>query len=258
MTDAPSPLPAWCRSIRADNPGPMTLDGTNTYVISTDAGAVVVDPGPAIEEHLSAVAAAAGPVVATVLTHRHDDHTGGAHRFRELTGAPLLARDPAWCVDGALPTDGATFELPGPRLRVVDTPGHTSDSICVVADDGTWTVLFSGDTVLGRGTTVVAHPDGDLGAYLDSLRRLETAVGPGCLLLPGHGPVRDDAAGVIGDYIVHRHQRLDEVRSALAAGARTARDVVEVVYADVDRAVWPAAELTVRAALEYLDDSAGR
>lgn len=250
MSDAPM-LPEWCRVVRADNPGPMTLDGTNTYLVRTTAGHVVIDPGPLLEEHLDAVAAA-GPVVLTLLTHHHADHSGGVHRFHERTRAPVLARDPSLCRDGALPASGGALEIAGLDARVIDAPGHTGDSVCFVVSDGSVEVLFSGDTVLGRGTTVVAHPDGDLGDYLDSLDRLRGAVGEGCLLLPGHGPLRGDARAVIGDYIAHRHQRLDQVRAALAAGARTAPEVVEIVYADVDRAVWPAAELTVRAALDYL------
>ncbi len=258
-------LPSWCRAIRAENPGPMTLAGTNTYIVRTAGGNVVIDPGPAMEEHLADVAAD-GPVALTVLTHHHGDHSGGAHRFHELTGAPVLARDPALCRGGGvLPPDGARLDMPGPALRIVDTPGHTADSVSIVAevasDDADnvdeagpeRAVLFSGDTVLGRGTTVVAQPDGDLAAYLQSLDRLHAGVAEGCLLLPGHGPAREDAAAVIAEYIEHRRQRLDQVRAALAGGARTAADVVDVVYADVDSSVLPAAEQTVQAALDYLN-----
>ena len=112
------------------------------------------------------------------------------------------------------------------------------------------TVVLTGDTILGRGTTVVAHPDGRLGPYLKSLTRLAEL--RGAMLLPGHGPVRPDVAAVAAEYLAHRQERLDQVRAALAAGARTPHEVVEVVYADVDRTLWPAAEQSVRAQLDYL------
>lgn len=245
-------LPGWCRLVRAGNPGPMTLDGTNTWVLATGAGTVVVDPGPELESHLAAVAAL-GPVALGVVTHHHADHCGGVARFRELTGAPVLARDPGGSgADDVLPVSGSALDVPGLDITVLDTPGHTADSVSFVVSDGTTTGLLSGDTVLGRGTTVVMHPDGDLGAYLDSLDRLRRTAAAGWLLLPGHGPARPDAAAVADEYRTHRLARLEQVRTALATGARTAREIVEVIYADVDRSVWPAAERTVEAAMAYL------
>jgi glyoxylase-like metal-dependent hydrolase (beta-lactamase superfamily II) len=110
--------------------------------------------------------------------------------------------------------------------------------------------LLTGDTILGRGSTVVAHPDGQLAPYLDSLARLRD-LGP-MLLLPGHGPVRADAAALASEYLAHRQQRLSQVRAAVAAGDRTAKDVVRRVYVDVDESLWPAAELSVLAQLDYL------
>ncbi len=248
MTAAP---PGWCTLVRADNPGPMTLDGTNTYVLRCDDGVVVVDPGPLDEGHLRRVAGL-GRVTLTLLTHGHPDHAEGARRFADLTGAPVRAYDPAHCV-GTTQTLGRRGRLEGVRGLAVDvlhTPGHTSDSVCFVVDDGDEAAVLTGDTVLGRGTTVVAHPDGALAPYLDSLRSV-LALGPRTLL-PGHGPVREDAAAVAGDYLAHRAQRLEQVREAVAAGARTPGDVVRRVYADVDEALWPAAELSVRAQLDYL------
>jgi glyoxylase-like metal-dependent hydrolase (beta-lactamase superfamily II) len=247
-------LPAWCRLVRADNPGPMTLDGTNTYILSTTAGNVVVDPGPLLDEHLQAVAEL-GPVVVTLLTHGHLDHSEASGRFHELTRAPVLARDPGLCIDGhPLERDDATIDMPGLDIRVLHTPGHSADSVCFSVGSGGVRAVLTGDTILGRGTTVVAYPDGRLGPYLDSLARLRE-VGD-ALLLPGHGPVRPDTAAAAGEYLAHRHERLAQVRNAVAAGARTPHDVVEIVYADVDRALWPAAEASVRAQLDYLD--AGR
>ena len=243
-------LPTWCRLVRADNPGPMTLDGTNTYVLSVGSGNVVVDPGPLLEAHLHAVIAL-GPVVATLLTHGHLDHAEAAGRFHQLTGAPVLAKDPALCIGGdALAEDEALLEIADLNIEVLHTPGHTADSVSFVVRDEEQSGVLTGDTILGRGTTVVAHPDGRLGHYLASLARLRELRGR--VLLPGHGPVRPDVAVVATQYLTHRQERLDQVRAAVAAGARSPREVVAVVYADVDRALWPAAEQSVRAQLDYL------
>jgi glyoxylase-like metal-dependent hydrolase (beta-lactamase superfamily II) len=249
--DAGADLPAWCTLVRADNPSPMTLEGTNTYVLrAPDArAAVVVDPGPLDEAHLAAVASL-GPVALILLTHGHPDHAEGAHLFQEMTGAPMTAVQPRLVVDAAPIRGGATFtDAGGLRIRTVATPGHTSDSVSFVVEDDV-PALLTGDTILGRGSTVVAHPDGQLAPYLESLARLRD-LGP-MLLLPGHGPVRSDAAALATEYLAHREQRLSQVRAAVAAGDRTARDVVRRVYADVDESLWAAAELSVLAQLDYL------
>jgi len=244
-------LPSWCTLVRADNPGPMTLEGTKTYVLRQPGsdGAIVVDPGPLDAKHLTAVAEH-GPVHLILLTHGHPDHAEGARLFQEMTGAPMTAVDPTYAVGERPLTGSASFDdAGGLRVRVLRTPGHTSDSVSFLVDDDEPAVL-TGDTVLGRGTTVVAHPDGQLGPYLDSLSRLQQ-LGP-ITLLPGHGPVRGDAGALAREYLVHRAQRLDQVRAALKAGASTPEDVVRRVYADVDQSLWPAAELSVRAQLDYL------
>ena len=135
---------------------------------------------------------------------------------------------------------------------MVGTPGHTSDSLSFVVPADR--AVLTGDTVLGRGTTVVAHPDGRLGAYLGSLRRLRDLAEQQEIeaIWPGHGPVLDEALPVIEHYLVHRAERLDQVREALERGAVEPMDVVRTVYADVDERLWPAAELSVRAQLDYL------
>jgi len=244
-------LPSWCSLVRADNPGPMTLEGTNTYVLRAPgaSAAIVIDPGPLDEEHLASVAGH-GPVELILLTHGHPDHSDGALALHEMTGAPMTAVDPAFVVDAPPLTGSAAFaDVGGLSVRVLLTPGHTADSVSFLVEDDEPAVL-TGDTVLGRGSTVVAHPDGQLGPYLDSLSRLQQ-LGP-ITLLPGHGPVRSDAGSMARDYLVHRAERLDQVRAALGAGARTPEDIVRRVYADVDRALWPAAELSVRAQLDYI------
>nr|WP_222132472.1 MBL fold metallo-hydrolase [Pseudonocardia sp. C8] len=239
-----------------DNPGPMTLDGTNTWVISVpDSGQrIVVDPGEDDGSHLEALADGV-PVAAIVLTHRHPDHAGGVGRFVELTGAPVYAADPALTIGTDPLTDGTVITAAGVELEVMATPGHTSDStsLLLTGPGADGPALLSGDTILGRGTTVIAHPDGALGPYLDSLRRI-AELPAGTPVLPGHGPELPDAAEIANAYLAHREQRLDQVRAALEQLGPDAgpRDVVEVVYADVDTSLWDAAELSVRAQLDHL------
>lgn len=240
--------------VLADNPGIMTLDGTNTWILRELSGerSVVVDPGPVDETHLQAVLAAAGPVGLVLFTHRHFDHTESLSRFVELTGAPTRSADPEFTRDAEPLADGETIAVDGLELEVIATPGHTTDSTCfrLVADGS----LLSGDTILGRGTTVIAHPDGVLGPYLDSLAHIRELIEEGLVarILPGHGPVIDNPLAVVDYYLDHRAERLDQVRAAVDAGATTAREVVERVYQDVDESLWGAAELSVAAQLDYL------
>jgi glyoxylase-like metal-dependent hydrolase (beta-lactamase superfamily II) len=265
-TPPPSVAAAWAGGdvtpratcVLAPNPGPMTLDGTNTWVLlepgSTEA--VVVDPGPLDEAHLRAVLdvveARGAHVALTVLTHGHLDHAEAAPRFAELTGCRVRA------VGGGHDdlADGDVVTTGGLDLRVVATPGHTSDSVSLAlpADHA----LLTGDTVLGRGTTVVAHPDGELAAYLASLERIRALTGDGTVatILPGHGPLVPDAAAMVAFYRVHRAERLEQVRQALADGAAVEDDPVEGVlrrvYAEVPEPVWPAARMSIRAQLDHL------
>lgn len=249
-------LPSWVTLLRAPNPGPMTLDGTNTWLLRAAPGepAVVVDPGPADEGHLAAIAAH-GPIALILITHGHPDHTEGAARLSELLGGVhVLAVDPAHTIGGTPLTDAHLGGF-GLGIRLLDTPGHTADSVCFVVEHGDERAVLTGDTILGRGTTVVAHPDGHLGDYLSSLELLSAYTG--IPALPGHGPALADCAAAATFYLAHRRARLDQVRAAVAAGARTPADVVAAVYADVDRSLWWAAEWSVRAQLEYLGVDTG-
>lgn len=238
----------------APNPGPMSLHGTNSYVIAAPGAAatVVVDPGPLDGQHLQELADA-GPVELILITHRHADHTAAAARFAEITGAPVRAADPAHCHGGRPLQDGEVLHAAGVEIRVLATPGHTSDSVCFhLPHDGPHGSVLTGDTILGLGTTVLDYPDGTLADYLASLDRLEplgTAT-----VLPAHGPMLPALNEVVRAYRDHRQDRLAQIRSALAdlgAGAGV-EDVADAVYAAVDPAVRPAAELSVAAQLDYL------
>jgi glyoxylase-like metal-dependent hydrolase (beta-lactamase superfamily II) len=241
--------------VLADNPGLMTLDGTNTWILREPGGdrSVVIDPGPADDDHLRAVIEAAGEVALVLFTHRHHDHTEALDRIVELTGAPTRSTDPHFSRGAEPLVDGETIEVDGLTIEVIATPGHTTDSTCFLV--GAEASLLTGDTILGRGTTVIAHPDGVLGPYLDSLAHVRELIEEGLVarLLPGHGPVVDEPAMVVDFYLEHRAERLDQVRAAVEAGATTPREVVEVVYKDVDETLWPAAELSVAAQLDHLN-----
>jgi glyoxylase-like metal-dependent hydrolase (beta-lactamase superfamily II) len=242
--------------LRADNPSALTLEGTNTWVLRAPGASacVVVDPGPADADEHRGRLSELGRVEAILLTHAHADHAGGVPALHELTGAPVHAVDPRFRLGGADLSGGQVLRAAGLDIAVVATPGHTADSVCFVVGDA----VLTGDTILGRGTTVVAYPDGRLADYLDSLRRLARLGSR--LVLPGHGPELPDLAAVAQSYLEHRAQRLQQVRAVmLARGPKvSAREVVEEVYADVNREVWPAAELSVRAQLEYLRGAAAQ
>lgn len=271
MSVLPPPVPgspegAWrggrvserVRCVLAPNPGVMTLDGTNTYVLAEpgSADAVVVDPGPDDRGHLEAVLAdlaSAGQRAGLVLlTHGHADHAAGASSFAALAGCAVRAVDPAHRLGSVGLAGGDTVRVGGLVVEVLDTPGHTADSVSLVLRDEP--AMLTGDTVLGRGTTVVAHPDGRLGDYLTSLERIEAVAShtPQMRLLPGHGPAGAPVASVVGLYRAHRAVRLEQVLAAVAAGATDVDGIVATVYADVDRTLWPAARLSVLAQVDYL------
>jgi glyoxylase-like metal-dependent hydrolase (beta-lactamase superfamily II) len=241
----------------APNPGLMTLDGTNTWVLKEPGGdqRVIVDPGPIENGHLDKIVGL-GPIALIVLTHGHFDHCEVAPELHELTGAPVVARDAALCID-ADPLSDATGQtaVDGVEWLTVLTPGHSSDSVSFLLESDR--ALLTGDTVLGRGTAVVAHPDGELGPYLDSLQRLRDLAGDVDVILPGHGPVLEHPTEVLDYYLRHRQERLDQVRDAIAGGDDDADSVVRRVYADVDESLWPAARLSVLAQLDYLRGTGG-
>jgi glyoxylase-like metal-dependent hydrolase (beta-lactamase superfamily II) len=261
MTTALSPGHPTGRAslVLANNPSPMTLEGTNTWVLIEPGGdqAIVVDPGPDDARHRDAIMAAvdgagAKQVGLIVLTHGHSDHAEGAPALGERANAPIRAIAPTHCSQGQQPlSDGERLTIGGFHLDVIATPGHTADSACFVIDADA--ALLTGDTILGRGSTVVARPDGELGDYLATLHRLRALVDQQHLLvvLPGHGPVVDDAAAKIDEYLHHRQERLQQVRAA-AITSDTVDQVLHAVYGDVAPEVQFAARWSLLAQLDYL------
>lgn len=241
--------------VLAPNPSPMTLDGTNTYVLAAPGvgAAAIVDPGPADPAHLEHVAAACRDrdtwPTAILVTHHHHDHAEAAAGWAEHFGARVHAPTEAVAGPaGRVLGDGGHVDLPGLSIEAVATPGHCADHVAFRLGTG---ALLSGDHVLGRGTSVVAHPDGDLAAYLHSLRRV-LELGPD-VLYPGHGPaLAEDPTAVVRYYLDHRDFRRRQVLAVLADGPATPREVVEVVYAGYDEAVLGAAEASTRATLDAL------
>lgn len=254
----PTPIPG-VSMLRQENPGPMTLEGTQTYFLPGRTGWVVVDPGDDDEAHQGAIADV-GQVELILVTHRHRDHVGGLARLRAATGAPSRGFSTEFSVDAAPLSDGERLPLGGDLAwaRVAHTPGHTSDSVSLVLADAAGDVgVLTGDTILGHGTTIIDHPDGRLGDYLASLQRLE-ALGD-LPTLPAHGGFPGAVDTVAGRYLEHRRQRLEQVRAAVASlrsqGARIdVPTVTDVVYADVDASVRRAAEHTVSAQLTLLEE----
>jgi glyoxylase-like metal-dependent hydrolase (beta-lactamase superfamily II) len=239
--------------VLAPNPSPLTLEGTNTFVVAEPGAAtvVVIDPGPEDEAHARAVVGACDGrgVELVLLTHTHVDHAEGARAFAGRVGAPLAALADGWSTAGAPDlASGAPLAAGGLELRPLPTPGHAADHCCF--ELAAERAVFTGDHVLGRGSTVVEWPGGDMADYLASLellleRRPER-------LYPGHGPLVPGAVARVEGYLAHRRDREAQVLAALAAGDRTPAEVVARVYAEVDPALHPAAELSVRAHLVKL------
>jgi glyoxylase-like metal-dependent hydrolase (beta-lactamase superfamily II) len=233
-----------------NNPGLMTLDGTNTWVLR-DPGSdemVIVDPGPDDDEHIARIAEL-GTIPLVLISHKHEDHTGAIDKIVERTGAVVRSVGSGFLrgLGGPL-TEGEVIDAAGLRLTVMATPGHTADSVSFLLDDA----VLTADTVLGRGTTVIDNEEGSLGNYMESLRRLH-GLGQRTVL-PGHGPDLEDLEAVSAMYLAHREERLDQVRDALRVlgDDASARQIVEHVYTDVDEKLWDAAEWSVQAQLDYL------
>jgi len=238
----------------APNPSPMTLDGTNTYLLDGgDGQAAIIDPGPDDAGHLDRVVALVEEldvaVVAVLTTHHHIDHAQALLPWAARFGATAWATTPTIAQDSArLIAPDDTIDVGAIALEVVATPGHCADHVAFRTPTG---ALLAGDHILGRGTSVVAYPDGDLTAYLASLRRV-LDLGPDALH-PGHGPeLLEDPGGVVRYYLEHRAFREAQVLAVVRTVPASVATIVEHVYADVDHRLWPAAEASTRACLDRL------
>jgi glyoxylase-like metal-dependent hydrolase (beta-lactamase superfamily II) len=252
--------------VLAPNPSGMTLDGTNTYLVGAPGSgqAVLVDPGPDDAAHLAAVetalAARDARCVAVLVTHHHGDHAEAAQPWGARFDAQVAAaRSDVAGPGGRVLEPGERLALADTAIGVVPTPGHTADHLAFRLESG---AVLVGDHVLGRGTSVVTHPEGDVVAYLDSLRRVHD-LGPSALYC-GHGPeLTEDPAAVLDFYLAHRAYRETQLITALADGPCTVDALVETIYAAYPREVWPAAAQSTRATLAKLraegrvEDTAG-
>ncbi len=230
------------RRVVADNPGPMTYHGTNTYLIETTQGCLVVDPGPHMPAHLSAVLHAAGPIAAILITHSHSDHTGGLAWLRAQTHAPVHAFGPRTNPDHRLANGDFVH-----GWRVLHTPGHLDDHICLLREDG---VVLTADLVMGWSSSIVDPVEGDMAAYIASLDRLlrEHAT----LYLPGHGPVIHEPHAHATALRQHRLDREAEIHACLHAGVGEVVRIVARLYPTLPLAMHTAAARNVLAHLQKL------
>lgn len=253
----PERLSPLVQRLRAPNPGPMTLTGTNSYIVGSGPDFIVIDPGPDITGHLQALARTvsqdSGHLKTILVTHGHPDHYPGALVLSQMTGAPVTAYTGATFPHTQNLADGATVTATGVTLNAIFTPGHAVDHLCFYLLEEK--ALFTGDNILGTGTTVVAPPKGNMADYLASLRRLQAAYSHAQTIYGGHGPEIKNPAAKIEEYLNHRQARQQQLMKALAVGESTIAELVERIYQDVDRRLWSAAARQVLAYLIMLEES---
>jgi glyoxylase-like metal-dependent hydrolase (beta-lactamase superfamily II) len=243
--------------VRAPNPSPMTLDGTNTYVVDVGAGkAAVIDPGPAHEGHLDAIEAAVrernASVAGILVTHGHPDHAPGALPLQQRTGAPVYAHPTARFAHDVACADGDRIALGDVALHAIDAPGHARDHLVFYLPEER--VLFTGDVIVGRGTVVIAPPSGDMRAYQATLVKLRERYAGARSIFGGHGERVDDVRAKLDEYIAHRIARERELLALLEErGPLTIPSAVTALYRNADRALWPAAARQLMAYLEALE-----
>jgi glyoxylase-like metal-dependent hydrolase (beta-lactamase superfamily II) len=242
--------------LRAPNPSPMTLDGTNGYVVDGGSGAwIAIDPGPDDATHIAAFVDAARDAgahyEAILVTHGHPDHYPGAAPLARATGAPVYAHAAATFPRDRTLADGEHVTAGAATLTALDTPGHARDHLVYLLEDER--ALFTGDVIIGVGTVVIAPPSGDMRAYQRTLCRLRDGYGDASVIYGGHGPEMLDARAKIDEYIAHRERREAEILAVLAAGPATIPVMVAAIYRDVERRLWPAAARQILAYLIALE-----
>lgn len=242
-----SALSPYIRRIVADNPGAMTGPGTNTYLVGIDEIAVI-DPGPDTAEHLDAIAGCGGDRIRWILlTHTHPDHAPGAAALRERTGAEICAFDERddIPVDRTL-ADGDCIEATEFRIRAIHTPGHASNHLCYLLEEER--TLFSGDHIMEGSTVVIAPPDGDMAAYLESLDKVR--IKRMKAIAPGHGHFITEPTEKIDEYVAHRLEREAQILAVVeAAGTTTIDAIVAELYPDLIEELVPRAAQSVHAHL---------
>jgi len=247
-------------TVLGQNPNPFTGPGTNTYIVGTSKRPILLDTGQGVPIYADLLETAlkelsdSSELEQIVLTHAHIDHLGGVRQVKEKFGEMAVSKMPWAGHDapaGAITEIGhdAVVETEGATLRAVFTPGHAPDHLCYVLEEER--ALFTGDVVLGAGTTVIPDDTGDLGQYMDSLRRLleldlET-------IYPAHGPVIRNPKEKIREYIAHRELRERQILAALGDGPLEAMGIVKKIYVDVPEYLHPAAASSVRSHLKKLE-----
>ena len=236
------------RSITAPNPGPLTLDGTRTYILGDSA---VIDPGPADDSHIRAIRSAVPHLKTILITHRHGDHAPAAGPLKKETGAHVLAPPGVLddCIVDVRLRHGQMVAIDETTVEVIATPGHTEEHVCFLTAEGD---LFTGDTILGAGTTAIFPPDGNMRAYLRSLELLRSKQPK--RIHPAHGPTREDAVALIDEYIAHRLERERQIVAAIRNGASSVREMRERIYSDLDPRLHGAAEIQLAAHLIKLTE----
>ena len=239
--------------VRAPNPSPMTLTGTNSYIIDCGNGeAICIDPGPVIESHVDALIAHCERIHCDLswiaLTHGHPDHAPAAALLSKRTKARIAAYEASDIAHDRNLRDGDTIVAGDITLQTAAAPGHSADH--VVFYEPREAALFTGDTVLGEGYVLITPPDGDMRAYMQTLARLSREFANARTIFGGHGEPVNDPAAKLHEYIEHRRARERQILDALQSGGKTVSELVESIYAQTDRALWPAASQQV---LAYLD-----
>jgi glyoxylase-like metal-dependent hydrolase (beta-lactamase superfamily II) len=241
--------------VLAPNPSPMTLEGTNSYLVFGDGEALAIDPGPVLPDHIRALIAGATArecrITAIAVTHGHPDHAPGAALLAELTGAPVYAHAEAKFPHDRVLLDGETLALKGATVAAFDTPGHAPDHLVFwFAPEA---ALFAGDVILGRGTTLIAPPDGDMRVYQATLRRLKRDFAQARVIYGGHGEPVSAPLAKIDEYLLHREARERQVVGLVERGESSVAQIVALLYPELTPALTWGAELQVLAYLVALE-----